>query len=149
MLALFWITALAGVPPAAATDFYVSPTASASGTGTISNPWKLQTALNQPSAVHPGDTIWLRGGTAPGAPFTSNLNGTSASPIIVRQYPGERATIDGNYAGDQNTLTIMGSYTWYWGFEIFNSDPTRYTRRRATTPRAAARASSSPATGPG
>ncbi len=117
------------------TDFYVSPTASASGTGTISNPWKLQTALNQPSSVHPGDTIWLRGGTYTGAPFTSNLNGTSASPIIVRQYPGERATIDGNYAGTEVTLKIMGSYTWFWGFEIFNSDPTRYTSDGNNPPR--------------
>ena len=123
--ALFCSVSLAWVAPAGAADFYVSPTASASGTGTISNPWKLQTALNQPSSVHPGDTIWLRGGTYTGAPFTSNLNGTSASPIIVRQYPGERATIDGNYAGTEVTLKIMGSYTWYWGFEIFNSDPTR------------------------
>ncbi len=93
---------LVRVVPAAAADFYVSPTASASGTGSIGNPWKLQTALNHPSAVKPGDTIWLRGGTYTGAPFTSNLNGTSASPIIVRQYPGERATIDGNYAGNDS-----------------------------------------------
>ncbi len=85
------------------TDFYVSPTASASGTGSIGNPWKLQTALNQPSAVKPGDTIWLRGGTYTGAPFTSYLNGTSANPIIVRQYPGERARIDGNYAGNETS----------------------------------------------
>ena len=126
---------LAGFSPAFAADFYVSPTASASGTGTISNPWKLQTALNHPAAVHAGDTIWLRGGTYTGAPFTSDLTGTSSAPIIVRQYPGERAKIDGNYAGTQTTLTIMGSYTWYWGFEVFNSDPTRYTSNGDYPPR--------------
>ena len=59
-------------------------------------------------------------------PCTSHLLGTSASPIIVRQYPGERATIDGNYNGNNATLTINGKYTWFWGFEIYNSDPTRF-----------------------
>ena len=27
----------------------------------MNNPWQLQTALDHPSAVQPGDTIWLRG----------------------------------------------------------------------------------------
>src|SRR6476469_6924447 len=80
--------------PALGADFYVAPNASGSGNGSFSNPWQLQTALNQPSAVHPGDTIWLRGGTYSGT-FVSLLNGTAASPIIVRQYAGELATLDG------------------------------------------------------
>ena len=45
---------------------------------------------------------------------------------MVRQYPGERATLDGNYAGHDPTLEIHGVYAWYWGFEITNSDPTRW-----------------------
>jgi hypothetical protein len=61
----------------------------------MANPWDLQTALLQPSAVHAGDTIWLRGGRYVGT-FRSSLTGTSAAPIKVRQYPGERATLDGN-----------------------------------------------------
>jgi hypothetical protein len=120
---------------AIATDFYVSPTAGSGGTGSFSNPWKLQTALSHPSAVQPGDTIWLRGGTYNAPPYTSYLTGTSANPIIVRQYPGERAKIDGNYNGNSPTLTIFGKYTWYWGFEIFNSDPTRYTSDGDDPPR--------------
>jgi len=43
-------------------------------------------------------------------------------PIIVRQFPGERAIIDGNRS-DGNVLTINGSYTWYVGFEVTNSYP--------------------------
>ncbi len=120
------VLAFLSASAAFAAEFYVSPTATASGTGTWSNPWKLQTALNHPAAVDPGDTIWLRGGTYTGAPFVSYLVGTAADPIVVRQYPGERARIDGNYNGNDHTLSIKGSYTWYWGFEIFNSDPTRY-----------------------
>ena len=119
---------------AQAADFYVAPNASTSGTGTIGNPWTLQTALNQPSAVHPGDTIWLRGGTYTGH-YTSHLVGTSSNPIKVRQYPGERARIDGNMASTAGTLIVNGSYTWFWGFEVFNSDPTRYTSDSSDPPR--------------
>src|SRR5262249_4276111 len=113
-------------------DFYVSPTASASGTGSFSNPWRLQDALNQPSSVHPGDTIWLRGGTYSGQ-FVSYLNGTSASPIIVRQYAGERATLDG---GSSTTcvLSPRGGYTWFWGFEIMSSDPVRQSGQPGSNP---------------
>jgi S-layer homology domain len=120
---------------AGATDFYVSPTAGAGGNGSLNNPWKLQTALDHPSVVQPGDTIWLRGGTYNSPPYTSTLVGTSAAPIIVRQYPGERAIIDGNYDGDLPTLTILGKYAWFWGFEIFNSDPTRFTQDGDNPPR--------------
>src|SRR4029453_3878570 len=126
---------LFGTPLVSATDFYVAPNASANGNGSFSNPWKLQTALNQPAAVQPGDTIWLRGGTYTGAPWTSHLKGTAANPIIVRQYSGERARLDGNYNGNEVTLTIMGLYTWFWGFEVFNSDPTRYTSNGDLPPR--------------
>src|SRR5882762_6050069 len=97
--------------PASHAGYYVTPSGSASGDGSASRPWDLQTALNQPAAVQPGDTIWLRGGTYSGQ-FSSALAGTSSSPIIVRQYPGERATING-------TLFIQrGAYTWFWGFEV-------------------------------
>jgi hypothetical protein len=135
-LALPLLPSLLLVTPAAqAADFYVAPNASSSGTGTMGSPWTLQNALNQPSAVHPGDTIWLRGGTYTGK-FDSHLNGTSSNPIKVKQYPGERARIDGNVANPASaTLIVNGSYTWFWGFEIFNSDPTRYTSNGLHPPR--------------
>ena len=119
---------------AGAADFYVSPSGAPSGTGSQSNPWDLQTALNQPATVHAGDTIWLRGGIYTGS-FTSNLVGTSSSPILDKQYPGERARIDGNHLGTEPTLKISGSYTWFWGIEIFNSDPTRWTSDGNDPPR--------------
>src|SRR3954462_10525658 len=121
----FAATALFAAAAMRGADFYAAANGSASGNGSIGNPWKLQTALNQPSAVDPGDTIWLRGGTYTGR-FISQLNGSSAAPIVVRNYPGERATIDGNYGGNLPTLEIHGVYAWYWGFEITNSDPGRW-----------------------
>ncbi len=107
-------------------DHFVSPSGSSSGDGSINNPWDLATALAQPSSVQPGDTIWLRGGVyrAPNSNgFSSKLTGTAASPIIVRNYNGERATLDGR--GTENTLYIGGSYTWYWGLEIMDSNTNR------------------------
>ena len=129
---------LSGASLAVATSFYVSPTgttSTAQGTGTITNPWALQTALSQPAVVHPGDTIWLRGGTYTGH-FTSYLTGTASQPIVVRPYPGERATLDGNMNPSESgnsepvlTVHICSGYTWYWGLEVTNSSPIRYNPR--------------------
>ena len=102
------------LPPASHAGYYVASSGSGSGDGSAARPWDLATALAQPAVVHAGDTIWIRGGTYRGA-FTSTLTGTLATPIIVRQYPGEHATIDGH-------LVINGASSWYWGFEVLRSD---------------------------
>ncbi len=104
----------------AATNFFASPSGSPSGDGSFASPWDLSTALNGPAAVTPGDTIWLRGGTYinPADPrgFESKLTGTANAPIVVRQFPGERATVT-------RTLLVTGPYTWFWGFEVTNPAP--------------------------
>ena len=113
---------------AGATDHYAAPNGSAGGDGSIGNPWDLQTALNQPASVQPGDTIWVRGGVYQSAisdGFSSNLNGTATNPIVVRNYNGERATIDGQQ--DYMALYVAGSYTWYWGLEVMSSCTVRST----------------------
>jgi Bacterial Ig domain len=118
--------------PLLAADFYVAPRVSPGGNGSISSPWDLQTALNQPSAVHPGDTIWLRAGIHRLAnrptKFVSQLAGAPDQPITVRQYPGEHATVDGNI------MQASGGWVNFWGFEIMDSQqfgstnfPTRVT----------------------
>ena len=94
---------------------YAAPTGTTSGPGSIAAPWDLSTAL---SCALPGDTVWLRGGVYRGA-FATALDGTAAAPILFRQYPGERATIDG-------TLRADGSYLTFWGFEIRQSTPSTY-----------------------
>ena len=43
--------------------------------------------------------------------YTSGLVGMADQPVIVRQYPGERAKIHGGF-------TLGGKHTWLWGFEI-------------------------------
>jgi len=114
--------ALAG--SAQALEFYASPSGASSGDGSISRPWDLKTALKQPPALQPGDTLWLRGGKYYG-PFVSYLTGTASAPITVRQYPGERATLDGVNAAGQTILQASGAYTRFWGFEIMSSNTNR------------------------
>jgi hypothetical protein len=108
-----------------AAQYYVAPNGSAQGNGSQANPWDLQTALNQPASIHAGDTVWLRGGTYSGN-YSSVLTGTQAAPIIVRQFPGERSTIDsGAMPRSLPALTVRGADTWYWGFELMDSNPSR------------------------
>jgi hypothetical protein len=104
--------------------FHVSPSGAPSGNGSSLAPWDLATALHQPPAVQPGDTIWLHRGIYYGS-FISNLNGTAAHPILLRPFPGEGAAIDGGNSQQDPILLVRGSYVWYWGFEIYSSDPVR------------------------
>ncbi len=116
------ITSSSAAPsPLGGNQWFVSPSGHSSGNGSQSDPWDLQTALNQPSSVKPGDTIWLRGGRYI-APFKSHLKGASGKPIIVRAYPGERATLDGT--GPFLTI-IDSSWVYFWGFEITKSNNSR------------------------
>jgi hypothetical protein len=114
---LFIFVAMFGPGLSMAADHYVSPGGSPSGDGSIGNPWDLQTACAPAAAIKPGDTVWLRGGTygsGGSSSISCQIAGTSSQPVYVRQYPGERATINGG-------LGIFGNYTWYWGFEISNN----------------------------
>jgi hypothetical protein len=130
----WWITCVAAAavlavvvgPAAFAAEHFVSPAGTPAGDGTRERPWDLQTALDQPPAVRPGDTIWLFGGTYTGA-FVSSLRGSELAPIVVRAQPGERVTIDrnGSDAKVRPALTVNGSRVWYWGIEVTNSGTDR------------------------
>ncbi|MEK7633618.1 MAG: hypothetical protein AAB437_02130 [Patescibacteria group bacterium] len=110
----------------ASQEFFVSPNGNASGNGSRENPWDLQTALNQPASVHPGDMIWLRGGTYTGN-FISNLTGTAAAPITVKQYLREKAV----FAASTGQFIFRASAPWgiYQGFEVVGTTPGRNTER--------------------
>src|ERR1039458_9973834 len=111
------------VGAAGATDHFAAPNGSPTGEGSIDQPWDLDTALgspsgSQPASVQPGDTIWLRGGIyvpATDNGFISHVTGTPGSPIIVRNYNGERATLQAGT--NAYVLAMYGSDTWYWGLE--------------------------------
>ncbi len=123
-------------PPPTRPGWYVSPTGTASGDGSINHPWNFATAANGASSrILPGDTVWMRGGTYRG-PFRVTVSGAPGSPVVFRQYPGERAIIDG--AGTSSSVSVFyvgGQYTMFWGFEITNSDPIRTTTSTANNVR--------------
>jgi hypothetical protein len=121
-------------PPSGGNSWFVTTTGSPGGDGSGANPWDLATALAGPRAVKPGDTIWVHGGRYGGGQYNSviysSLVGTPGAPIIVRAYPGERATIDawlqiGCCDGAPNPAA--GSYTWFWGLEFAGFNPDRTT----------------------
>jgi hypothetical protein len=107
--------------------FYASPDGTPGGDGSIAHPWDIVTALAQPSTiVPPGSTIWMRGGTyGTGTTiFRSSLVGMPSAPIVVRQYPGERAIINGWLqigCCDQDPHPDQGAYVWFWGLEFASS----------------------------
>lgn len=110
-------------------SWYVAPNGSSKGQGTQSSPWNLAVALGHgPNRIEvkPGDTIWLRAGRYTGN-FISTLNGKENAPIIVRAFPGERVIMDKASADErkQPALKVKGSWVWFWGIEITNSNPDR------------------------
>ena len=74
--------------------------------------------------MQPGDTIWLRGGTYRGS-FRSTVAGREGAPVVVRQFPGEHAVLDGAGPARNSTLYVGGDYSVFWGFELTNSSPQR------------------------
>ncbi|MCA1624001.1 MAG: hypothetical protein LC778_09415, partial [Acidobacteria bacterium] len=112
-------------------QFYVSPTGSSGGDGSIGNPWGLG-ALTTYGVVPAGATVSLRGGTYD-LDFTPNTSdgatadqtwfwmaGTPTNPIIVRPYPGERPKIALDY-----TLHLNGSYVHWYEIEFLDAKTDR------------------------
>jgi hypothetical protein len=94
--------------------YFAAPTGLPTNDGSRERPWNLQTALaNRSGVVQPGDTIWLTAGRYVGD-FRSALRGTAERPVVVRQLPTARATIDGR-------LDAYGAYTIFWDFEVTQS----------------------------
>lgn len=124
---------------AAGAEFFAAPDGRTKASGTIADPWDIATALAQPSAVGPGDVIWLRGGIYQlEQTLVSRLAGAADSPIVVRQFPGERATLDCRLVTETGAgtecLLLKSVHTWYWGFEITNSTQVRRSQTPGSTP---------------
>ncbi len=128
-------------PPPPSGGFYVAPNGSASGNGSITNPWDLQTALKQPASVTAGATIYLRGGLYKGK-FTSNLTGVAGNPITVRSYPGEWAIIEGfmyttlaaAMTSTQTTITLTDAKGFFnGGVVIVGNEHIRLTTQSGNT----------------
>ncbi len=98
--------------------FHVTPDGKPTGDGSLTNPWDIQTAMLQPAAVKPGDTIWIHGGTyVPDGKVMVHLQGEKDKPIIARNWNNERVTLNApvNIAQADDFPT---KYCWIWGLEI-------------------------------
>jgi len=122
--------------PGSRSEYFVSPQGLATNDGSPERPLDLATALSGQSPVQAGQKIWLRGGTYRGA-FVSHLNGSASAPIVVRNYQGERAILDGaNPDAVQHgiVLQVVGTHTWFWGLELTFSNPSRAVTTQASAP---------------
>ncbi len=134
MLRLLFFQQAAVISLALGAEFHVSPDGTATGDGSTTSPWDLTTVLSHPEPVQPGDTIWLHGGEYRGS-FESHLTGAAEQPIILRQAPGERATIClEKREGAPINLTIRGEHARYQGFEVVCKNPKRETKLKGSWP---------------
>lgn len=106
-----------------AATYYVSPAGSDDGLGTEAAPWKsLQKAAG---ALKAGDTLLLRGGTY-NQIMTIRANGDKDNYITVKNYPKEKAVIDGKGVTVPRTLGLVGfrgaSFIKVSGIEVRNSN---------------------------
>ena len=100
-----------------ARDFYVSPSGTPSGPGTVAEPYDLRTALVGAQA---GYTIWLLGGTYRLGHVDTTIAGTPEAPVIFRPVAGEKVRVDGSI-----TLFDSIGYVILRDFELFSSDTNR------------------------
>jgi hypothetical protein len=106
---------------ASATEYHVTPTGKAEGDGSVEKPWDITSALVKTDTVKGGDTIWVHGGdyNLGGKAITVKLQGAEKSPIIVRNWKNERATM-------RSTIHIgfltpdPVKHVWFWGLESQN-----------------------------
>jgi hypothetical protein len=115
-------------PPDPATGFHATVDGSPVGDGSIDAPWDLQTALDTPPGVAPGDTVWIHGGRYAGT-FVVKHDGADGSPVTVRAWPGDRVTLDGQGAVEEPVVQIYHSWTVIRDLEITNSGEDRRTDR--------------------
>jgi hypothetical protein len=93
---------------------------SQNGTGSITQPWDLQTALSQTSdVVKSGDTIWLHEGIYNGR-FVSKLKSLEPNQFItVSAYKNDKVVLNGNVNSTKTTvLEVKGKQVIYKNFEI-------------------------------
>lgn len=90
--------ALAGT---ARCNYYIAPTGSDTGAGTLASPWK--TIAYASARLTPGKTLCARGGVYYGqAGLIWKSSGTAKAPVTFKNYPGEKPVFDGQW-GDTGT----------------------------------------------
>jgi hypothetical protein len=128
---------VSALQPGTGTQYYAAPDGKQDGDGSKDKPWDLGTAMKS-TAIKGGDTLWLRGGTykctsanpAEKHPIVDCvIPGEKDKPIMVAQYPGERATLVGRL-----NVTKGAEYLWFWNFEISSTATNRTSKEKVTWP---------------
>jgi hypothetical protein len=101
-------------------NWFVSPTGSDSGAGTLASPYA--TLAKAVSVVKPGQTIAMRGGTyKPGAGLSIKVSGTAGARIVLSNYANEQPVIDAvGVPANQWAIAMQVSYWTVQGLEIKN-----------------------------
>ncbi|MEW6301910.1 MAG: hypothetical protein AB1705_00455 [Verrucomicrobiota bacterium] len=104
---------------AGAANWYVAPQGTPGGPGTMAEPYDLRTALSG-GVGQPGDTFWLREGTYALGQVATQVHGEAGKPITFRQWPGEKARVDGSviFWGAAGHVVLRD-------FELYSSDTNR------------------------
>lgn len=116
LLAMFSITT--NISFASGRTYYVSATGSNTNSGSISDPFK--TIQSGVSALKPGDTLLIRGGTY-SEKVTIPNSGSSDGLITVKNYPGEKVIISGANTAGANLTISNKSYIRIEGLDLCNN----------------------------
>ena len=122
---LYILCCFAGLHVSAQQEFHVFPTdhkstpGTQNGTGSMDNPWDLQTALQQKTKVVSGDTIWLHEGVYNGR-FVSTLKSlVPNSYITVATFENDKVVLNGNVpSSKKSVLDVRGRNIIFKGFDI-------------------------------
>src|SRR5207302_3429420 len=110
-------------PRLALSSWYVAPSGSDNGPGTIKQPFA--SLAHASSVANPGDTVFARGGLyLPTSMQYLTGSGTASAPITFTVYPGETPVLDGSQTPAlpyQHLITIMGQYINFVGFTLQNA----------------------------
>jgi hypothetical protein len=120
---LLGVLALLGPGTVFAHDVFVSADGTPMGPGTMDRPYNLATALSG-RVGKAGTTFWLRGGNYAIGHIDTKIEGAPRRPITFRQWPGERARVDGSV-----TFFDSAGYVILRDFELFSSDTNRFSRQ--------------------
>ena len=105
-------------------NYYVATNGSDSASGTSTNT-PFRSVHKAHSVANPGNLIYVRGGTyATNALLTISRNGSAASPIRLRAYPGEHPILDysSQSLGDSNRGILLSASWWrIYGLEIMGA----------------------------
>ncbi len=98
--------------------------------GAKGDPWTTKASLAGSAAVHPGDTIWVRGGIYTGN-FASHTEGDGEGADRGTAASGGPAhagsKVNGEVRGNAKPVLAVqdGEFTWFWDFQVTNWSPDR------------------------